>query len=140
MKTAVREYVSLRQLAVILYQEGDLERAYRFLTIAVDDAAKSNSRQRIIELNDYYPMINRIYVETVHKQKKTLEHTILIITILSVILIVLLFYMRKQMHKIADGRREVLDANNKLSELNSQLTISNNRLNKLNNLLNLTTN
>ena len=135
MKTAVREYVSLRQLAVILYQEGDLERAYRFLTIAVDDAAKSNSRQRIIELNDYYPMINRIYVETVHKQKKTLEHTILIITILSIILIVLLFYMRKQMHKIADGRREVLDANNKLSELNSQLTISNNRLNKLNSQL-----
>lgn len=132
MKTAVREYVSLRQLALLLYQEGDLERAYRFLTIAVDDAAKSNSRQRTIELNDSYPMINRIYVETVHNQKKTLERTILIITVLSVVLILLLFYMRKQMLKIADGRRKVEEANNKLSELNTQLTASNNRLNELN--------
>ena len=132
MKTAVREYVSLRQLALLLYQEGDLERAYNFLTIAVDDAAKSNARQRIIELNDSYPMINRIYVETVHGQKKTLERTILIITILSVILVVLLFYMRRQMLKIADGRKKVEEANNKLSELNSQLSDSNNRLNELN--------
>ncbi|WP_300502511.1 DUF6377 domain-containing protein [uncultured Duncaniella sp.] len=132
MKTAVREYVSLRQLALLLYQEGDLERAYNFLTIAVDDAAKSNSRQRIIELNDSYPMINRIYVETVHNQKKTLERTILIITILSVMLIVLLFYMRKQMLKIADGRRKVEEINNKLSDLNLQLSDSNSRLNEVN--------
>lgn len=131
MKTAVREYVSLRQLALLLYQEGDLERAYNFLTIAVDDAAKSNSRQRIIELNDSYPMINRIYVETVHKQKKTLERTIWIITVLSIVLIVLLFYMRKQMVKIADGRKKVEEVNNKLSKLNSQLTASNDRLNEL---------
>ena len=77
-------------------------------------------------------MINRIYVETVHGQKKTLERTILIITILSVILVVLLFYMRRQMLKIADGRKKVEEANNKLSELNSQLSDSNNRLNELN--------
>lgn len=132
MKTAVREYVALRQLALMLYKEGDLERAYNFLTIAVDDAAKSNAKQRIIELNDSYPMINRIYVETVHAQKKTLERTIMIITVLSVILIVLLFYMRKQMQKIAAGRREVEAANNKLSDLNSRLTDSNDRLNELN--------
>ena len=132
MKTAVREYVSLRQLALLLYREGDLERAYRFLTIAVDDAAKSNSRQRIIELNDSYPMINRIYVETVHNQKKTLERTIFIITILSVVLILLLFYMHKQMQKIAEGRRKVEEANGQLCELNTRLTASNGRLNDLN--------
>ena len=33
MKSAVREYVALRQLAFLLYKEGDLERSYRFLTI-----------------------------------------------------------------------------------------------------------
>lgn len=132
MKSAVREYVSLRQLALILYQEGDLDRAYRFLTIAVEDAAKCNARQRIIELNDSYPMINGIYVETVRNQKKTLEYTIFIITILSLLLIILLFYMRKQMLRIADGRRKVEAANNKLNVVNGQLTESNDRLNELN--------
>ena len=52
MKSAVREYVSLRQLAMLLYSEGDLDRAYRFLNIAVDDAVKYNARQRILELNE----------------------------------------------------------------------------------------
>jgi len=135
MKTAVREYISLRQLALLLYQEGDLGRAYKFLTIAVDDAAESNARQRIIELSDSYPKINRIYIETVRDQKKMLECTVLIITALSLILVILLFYMRKQMLKIADSRKKVEDANNMLSELNSQLSFSNNRLNELNHQL-----
>ncbi|MCM1066682.1 MAG: DUF6377 domain-containing protein [Muribaculaceae bacterium] len=132
MKSAVLEYVSLRQLAWLLYQEGDLDRAYRFLNIAVDDAAKCNARQRIVELNDLYPMINGIYVDTVHEQKNTLEYTIIIITVLSVILICLLFYTRKQMVRIAEARRRVEDANNMLSELNGQLSDSNSRLNELN--------
>lgn len=132
MKSAVREYVSLRQLALLLYQEGDLERAYKFLTIAVDDAAKSNARQRIVELNDSYPMINRIYVETVRDQKKALERTIVIITVLSVILIILLFYMRKQMRRISEGRMKVEEANNKLNDMNGQLSESNVKLNHLN--------
>jgi len=132
MKSAVREYISLRQLALILYREGDLDRAYRFLTIAVEDAAKCNARQRIVELNDSYPMINGVYVETVRNQKKSLERTIIIITVLSIILICLLVYMRKQMIRIADGRKRVEDANNKLNEVNGQLTESNNKLNELN--------
>ncbi len=132
MKSAVREYISLRQLALMLYQEGDLDRAYKFLTIAVDDAAKCNARQRIVELNDSYPMINGIYIETVRGQKKNLERTILIITILSVILVCLLFFMRKQMHRIADGRKRVEEANEMLNKLNNKLSESNDRLNEAN--------
>lgn len=132
MKSAVREYVSLRKLALLLYQEGDLERAYKFLTIAVDDAAKSIARQRIVELNDSYPKINRIYVDTVRNQKKLLERAIVIITVLSVILVILICCMRKQMRRISESRRKVEDANNKLNGLNRQLSESNEKLNELN--------
>lgn len=116
MKSAVREYVSLRQLALLLYQEGDLERAYSFLTLAIDDATKSNARQRIVELNDSYPAINGIYVNTVQKQKKNLERTIFIITILSVILICLLFYMRKQMVRLNELNHRLVQSNSKLQD------------------------
>lgn len=132
MKSGVLEYISLRKLALLLYQEGDLERAYRFLTIAVDDAAKCNARQRIVELSDSYPMINGIYVEKVQSQKKTLERTILIITVLSVILVLLLIYMRKQMRRLAESRRNLEAANGELNRLNGKLTESNDRLNELN--------
>lgn len=128
MKASVREYVSLRQLALLLYKEGDLDRAYHFLTIAVDDAAKSNARQRIVELNAYYPMINSIYIEKVHKQQSTLVKAIVIITALSLVLIVLMLMMRKQMARIARARREVEEVNESLNRLNEELKSSNAKL------------
>lgn len=131
MKSAVREYVSLRQLALMLYKEGDLDRAYRFLTIAVDDATKCNARQRIVELNESYPTINGIYVDKVRSQKKDLQRTIIIITLLFIIVIGLLVYMRKQVVLIARQRKKVEDANDKLNEMNIRLTESNDRLNIL---------
>lgn len=131
MKSGVMEYISLRQLALMLYKEGDLDRAYRFLTIAVDDAAKCNARQRIVELNDSYPMINGIYVETVRSQKKALERTIIIIIALLLIVVGLVIYMRKQMVRLAEQRRKVVEANDKLNELNTKLTESNDKLNEL---------
>ena len=88
----------------MLYSEGDLERAYRFLSIAIDDATKCNARQRIIELNAHYPMINDIYVGEIQSKKKTLSWTIVIITVLTVFLFVLLLYTRKQMRKVAEAR------------------------------------
>lgn len=132
MKSAVMEYVSLRQLALLLYREGDLDRAYKYLTLAVEDAAKCNARQRIVELNDSYPMINGIYVETVRNQKKTLERTIIIITLMAAILIFLLIFLLKQMRRLHESRRKVEEANTKLNEMNSRLSESNDRLNTLN--------
>ena len=50
MKTAVREYISLRKLAVLLYQEGDIERAYSYVKICMEDAAACNARLRKLEI------------------------------------------------------------------------------------------
>lgn len=132
LKSSVREYISLRQLALMLYEEGDLDRAYRFMTIAVDDAAKCNARQRIIELNDTYPMINGIYVETVRKQKETLERYIIIIAVLALLLIVMLFYMRKQMIRIKNNHKELAAAYERQNKLTEELKTSNRKLTEAN--------
>ncbi|MBP2692064.1 MAG: hypothetical protein J6B44_09635 [Muribaculaceae bacterium] len=132
LKSAVREYISLRQLALMLYEEGDLDRAYNFMSIAVDDAAKCNARQRIIELNDTYPMINEIYVETVRKQKETLLRYISVIVVLAFMLIILLFYMRKQMIKIKNKNKEIATAYDKQNKLTEELYKSNKKLSEAN--------
>lgn len=128
IKSSVREYISLRQLALLLYQEGDLERAYRFMSVALDDAAKCNARQRIVELSAYYPMINDIYVEKIQSHKKSLSWTIVIITILTLIMLVLLLYTRKQMRRVAEARKNVQLANEKLHNLNDELHDINKKL------------
>lgn len=132
LKSSVREYISLRQLALLLYMEGDLDRAYRFMTIAVDDAAKCNARQRIIELNDTYPKINGIYVETVRKQKDTLEICIIVIAVLALLLVVMLFYMRKQMIRIKHNHKELGAAYERQNRLTEELRDSNRKLTEAN--------
>lgn len=132
IRSSVREYVSLRQLAVMLYQEGDLERAYRFMTIAVDDAAKCNARQRIVELSDFYPMINDIYVNKIRSQKKALAWTIMIITVLTLFLLVLLIYTRKQMRRVAEARKSIQKAYENVHALNHELQESNRKLHEAN--------
>lgn len=137
MKSAVREHLSLHQLALMLYEDGDLDRAQRYLTLAVDDAARGNARQRIVELNDSYPKVNGIYVSTIRSQKRTLEWAVALITVLTLVLIAMLFYLRRQMRKIAEGRRNVEAVNGKLNEANARLTDSNRRLSELNEQLKL---
>ena len=125
MRSAVKEYVSLRQLALLLYKEGDLDRAYRFMTISVDDAAECNARQRIIELSDSYPMINGIYVDTIKSQQHTLIGFLGVITVLTLVLLAALIYMRKQMQRIANARRTIEEANARLNETNRELSEAN---------------
>lgn len=128
MKGAIREYVSLRELALLLYKEGDLDRAYDFMTIAVDDATKSNARHRIIELNQSYPLINGIYVNTVNSQKKTLYWALAIISVLALFLLAAIWFLRKQMKKVAKAHKTIEEANLRLNQLNSRLKESNREL------------
>lgn len=132
MKSCVREYVSLRELALLLYREGDLARAYRFMGIAVDDATLCNARQRIIELNDTYPMINGIYVETVQSQKSRLEWAIGSITLLALVLVAVLLYLRQQVRRTNRARRETEEAYRRVNALADELRASNEMLSEAN--------
>ena len=132
MKSSVREYMSLRALAMMLYEEGDLNRAYQLMTIAMDDATKCNARLRIIELNNAYPKKRNIYIKTVQRQKRTLEWTIAIITILSLLLLAMIFYLRKQMRRIARSRKETQLAYYSLNKITEQLKVSNEHLSEAN--------
>lgn len=132
MKSAVREYVSLRQLALLLYSEGDLKRAYAYLSIAVDDAAKCHASQRIIELNDSYPMVNAIYIDTINGQRHKLMRMLALITLLSLILVAALLFMRRQMKQLARSRKAIAQANDSLNRLNDELKRYNARLSDAN--------
>lgn len=135
LKSSVREYISLRELAMMLYEEGDLNRAYDFMNIAVDDASKCNARLRILELSAHYPMVSGIYVDTVQKQKKTLKKTIFIITLLSVLLIILMVYLSKQMRRVGKARKEIEEAYGRLKEATDELKASNEKLSEANNAI-----
>lgn len=132
MKTAVREYISLRKLAVLLYQEEDIERAYSYVKICMEDAAACNARLRKLEILEIFPIINDAYQQKTEKQQEQMKWALVSISLLSLFLLLAIFYVYKQMKKVAAARREVIDANKRLKELNDELHLSNAQLKEAN--------
>lgn len=132
LQASVREYVSLRQLAVLLFQEGDIENAHEFLQIAMDDAQKCNARLRILEINDIFPIVNAAFVKKIQEQKMQQRVSIEIISLLVLFLLAAIWRIWKQLKKTSEAHRETKEANNQLKRLNAELVDFNKRLTKSN--------
>ena len=132
LQASVREYVSLRQLAVLLFQEGDIENAHEFLQIAMDDAQKCNARLRILEINDIFPIVNAAFVKKIQEQKMQQRVSIEIISLLVLFLLAAIWRIWKQLKKTSEAHRETKEANNQLKRLNAELVDFNKRLTELN--------
>lgn len=132
LQASVREYVSLRQLAVLLFQEDDIENAHEFLQIAMDDAQKCNARLRILEINDIFPIVNAAFVKKFQEQKMQQRVSIEIISLLVLFLLAAIWRIWKQLKKTSEAHRETKEANNQLKRLNAELVDFNKRLTEVN--------
>jgi hypothetical protein len=56
-----KENISLRELAFMLYEEGDIESAYEYIKRSLDDAVFCNSKLRTYEISKMLPIINETY-------------------------------------------------------------------------------
>lgn len=131
IKSATRDCASLTALAVQLFKEGDIERAHRYINIAFEDASFYNSRLRLQSVSSVLPLITKTYDEAVQKEKNKLTATVIIISVLSVLLLCLVFYIWKQYRNLKAARHNLEAANNRLSHLNAQLQHTNSELKNL---------
>lgn len=127
-----KENISLRELAFILYEEGDIESAYEYIKRSLDDAVFCNSKLRTYEISKMLPIINETYEAKNKSAKSQLIVFLISASVLSLFLLGVLILLFKQMKKLAKAQKNVELANNKLSELNQQLQGFNNKLNQTN--------
>lgn len=103
LKGAVREYIALRELAVLLYYEGDIEHAYRYMTCAIEDANESNMRIRSFEISTIYPIVEQAHQRQETIRARMLRGLIVSITLLASLLSLFLIYSarkRKQLEAL----------------------------------------
>lgn len=140
LKSAVKEYISLRKLAVLLYQEGNIDRAYKYLKCCMEDAILCNARLRLLEIVEIFPLVNQSYQANVDKQQDLMRTSLILISILFICLLLAVFYVYRQMKRLTVARREVGEVNKRLQELNAELYQSNSRLQESNQALTETSN
>ncbi|WP_366185527.1 DUF6377 domain-containing protein [Flavobacterium ovatum] len=130
-----KEYISLRALAFLLYKEGDIDRSYTYIKRSLEDALFCNARLRTYEISRMMPIINEAY----EKQNETNHNQLVLFlvsaSVLSLILLAILFLFFKQIKKLARAKRVISIANKQSIELNQELKIINEKLNETNTTL-----
>ncbi len=111
IRAVVKENNSLRALAELLYEEGQLERADGYMKRSMGDANFYNARLRNVQASRMLPVIDRAYQLEKEKQRERLKISLIVISVLSVFLIGAVCYAIRQMKWLARTRREVVNAN-----------------------------
>jgi tetratricopeptide (TPR) repeat protein len=135
IESANKEYISLRNLAYLLYEDGDIDRAYRYISRSLEDALFCNARLRTIEISQMMPIIDKAYQHQIKSQQRTLKISLLSISTLAVMLLIAIALVFRQMRKLAAARKEVSMANEQLNNLNHDLSRINKELSETNRTL-----
>ncbi|WP_281227531.1 DUF6377 domain-containing protein [Flavobacterium aquiphilum] len=135
LELAKKEYISLRSLAFLLYEDGDIERAYTYIKRSLDDAVLCNARLRTYEISKMLPIISESYQQQNETNRFQLVLFLTSASILALILLTLLFLLIRQMKKLSKAKSDLSMANDKLSELNAELNSFNEKLNISNDTL-----
>jgi len=128
LQSATKEYVSLRDLAFLLYYDGDVDRAYKYMKRSLDDALFCNARLRTFEVSKMMPIIDKAYQRQIESRQRLMLITIISISCLSVLLLIAVSLVYRQMKKLAVARKKLSYANEQLNILNHELSTTNNKL------------
>lgn len=125
IKLAVKENEALLALAVNLYHKGDIDRAYNYIKIALDDAIFYNSRFRNTVIARIHPIIENTYLYRLEKQKQNLRFYFLLTSLFVVALALTLYFTYKQTKAVSRARKNLKFMNEKLVSLNKNLDEAN---------------
>ena len=127
VKSCIKENISLRALAVLLFQESDLQRANRYVKKSLDDANFYNARLRNIQTSQVLPIIDKAYELDRIDQQHKLRMMLVMISVLSIILLVTILLVAMQMKRLSRANKFIENANSRLKNLNTILQNANRR-------------
>lgn len=132
LRGAILENNALRELAAILMERGDYERAYRYLSRASNDAQQYGSRLRSMQVARLTPFISKAYdTERSLAQERTIR-LLFILTVIALLLagfiiftIWLLYKRRSANQKIHEMNKELTNHNQAMQAVNDQMRLLN---------------
>ncbi|MDR0681854.1 MAG: tetratricopeptide repeat protein [Dysgonamonadaceae bacterium] len=118
IKSSTKEAVALRNLADILYKEGDLTHSVEYIRRALDDAYFYNARHRQLEIGYILPIIEGERLNVIENQKNKISNFLLFISILLGTLIVAFLIIWMQLRRLNQAKQIIQKSNENLMEAN----------------------
>lgn len=114
LSNGVREYIALPRLAYLLYERGDVDRAYRYMQRSIDDARACNARLRLMDMSETMAVISGANAAKELSARRLLVLLLLIVAASLAIVGVSLYYARRKNRLLGESRRSLESLNARL--------------------------
>lgn len=135
IRNSVMDQGSMWELANELMLNGDFERASRYIIFTSECANRYGSRQRNWQISPLLSDIAKGYKNKSEHTTRQLRWLLGVISILALLLLAALFYVRSRNRQLRAARNALSSKNHELSELNLQLSDANKQQSLLNDQL-----
>ncbi|PXV63040.1 hypothetical protein CLV62_11681 [Dysgonomonas alginatilytica] len=132
VQSVIKDNAAISMLANILFEEGNINRAYDYIRFSLSNANTYNTRLRASEILNVQTIIDQAYHEKSKHQKDKLELYLIYISVLSVLLFILILFIYKQMKRVERMSIHVEKSNTQLKDLNITLQNVNEQLQRTN--------
>lgn len=116
-----RDFLSLYELAVVLYQEGDLSRASRYIKIHFDSVLAGGFQAKAIRSSQAHSIIAAATMRAERTKQIVLLVSIVVLAVLLVVILMLMRLSRVQAANLAMANRDLAVSNAALEESNHSL-------------------
>lgn len=141
LRVCNRDIASLQELSSLLYDAGDIDRAYAYMNYCLKAALLYPNRVRI-NISTELDKIYANYQQRDIRWRNSLQNYLYVVTFFSIILVLALIGLYRQTKKLRKSRTELDSANHslnqhvvELSQMHKQLALANQELQNLNELL-----
>ena len=135
LEGCIRENTALRTIADRLFDEGDIDRAYRYMRVAVDDANFYGTRLRNIQASHIVPKILDAYQTKQERNRRSMMWLLGIISLIALLLVmgvIAIYQLLKRYRRLNEQKRAI---NEQLRTVNAQLGDTVEKLHESNGLL-----
>ena len=125
IKNVTKEATSLRVLSRYLYQDGEVQKAYKYVLQAKKDAELFGSKQRILEVSEIFPAIEGAKLIEEERKKETAVKYAWIVSLVIVVVLLFLIVLYRQLFNLRKIWISITKSNKELKVLNNQLNEAN---------------
>ncbi len=119
IQSNTREAIALMEVANYLYNRGDIDRAYTYISKAVEDANFYGARQRILQASSHFPAIEAAKLASVQSESSRMQIILLGVSLTAIIILLFGLALYKQYKQLVKTRHNLLQLNEKLKEANT---------------------
>lgn len=103
IENGVRQYIALRKLAMLMYERGDYDRAYRYIHKCLDDAKACNAQLRLMETSSIIPIIDSAVMKQKTNSRIWFCIALIVISLCGALLFLLLIRRRRLYEKLNEA-------------------------------------